>query len=144
LAPVPLCAVGLDPCGITLRDSRGKSGHLPWQKVRAICVASIGGPDGAGGSAARLILDLIIGGGDTPGGRIPCIRLSGEGLAIPQLQGEPSPRRAFQRLVATVLKATGAAAHPSREACLGLPAFPAFPDLASYETDLLARLPAHR
>ena len=61
-------------------------------------------------------------------------------MAIPQLQKEPSPLRAFQRLVATILKTTGATAHPSREACLGVPGFSAFPNLMAYEADLLPRL----
>jgi hypothetical protein len=65
-------------------------------------------------------------------------------LAIPQLQSEPSPLRAFQRLVATILKATGATAHPSREACLGVQGFPAFPDLTAYEADLVPRLSIDR
>ena len=63
-------------------------------------------------------------------------------MAIPQLQTESSPVRALQRLVATILKATGATPYPSRDACLGLGGFPAFPDLAAYEADLVVRLPS--
>ena len=44
--------------------------------------------------------------------------------------------------MATILKATGAAPHPTRDACLGLHGFPTFPDLAAYEADLLVHLPA--
>lgn len=141
LAPVPVRAVGIDARGLTLQDRQGRTGHLPWQKVTAVCVASIGESQAADQAVGTLILDLIMGPPSTPpDGRIRCIRLSIADLAIPQLQGEPSPLRGFQRLVATVLKATGAAAHPSREACLGLHGFPAFPDLAAYEADLVARL----
>jgi len=71
--------------------------------------------------------------------QIRCIRLSSTELHIPQLQNEPSPLRAFQRLVATILKATRATSHPDRESCLGLRGFPSFPDLAAYEADLLSR-----
>jgi membrane associated rhomboid family serine protease len=145
LAPVPARAVGIDARGLTLQDRRGGTGHLLWQKVTAVSVATIGQPQVADQAAETLILDLIMGSSlSPPDGRIRCIRLSINDLAIPQLQSEPSPLRAFQRLVATILKATGATAHPSREACLGLNGFPTFPDLAAYEADLVPRLSIDR
>jgi hypothetical protein len=141
LAPVPVRAVGIDARGLTLQDRRGGTGHLPWQKVTTVSVASIGQPEGADRVAETLVLDLILASNATPGGgRIRCLRLSMSDLAIPRLQAEPSPIRAFQRLVATILKATGATAHPSREACLGLRPFPSFPDLTAYEADLITHL----
>jgi hypothetical protein len=74
------------------------------------------------------------------GNAVRCVRLSVADLALPQLQAEPSPVRGLQRLVATVLKAAGATAYPTRDDCLGARGFPAFPDLASYETALVACL----
>lgn len=107
-------AVGLDPRGLTLQDRQGRTGHLPRQKVGGLSVACIGRPEAAEEQADSLILDLIIGPrGTPPDGPIRCIRLSSADLAIPQLQGEPS---------------------------LGLHGYPAFPDLAAYEADLLTRL----
>jgi hypothetical protein len=109
--------------------------------VTTVSVASIGQPGGEDQVAETLILDLILATSATPeNGRIRCLRLSLSDLAIPQLQAESSPIRAFQRLVATILKVTGATAHPSREACLGLRPFPSFSDLAAYETDLITHL----
>jgi len=135
-------AVGIDARGLTLQDRRGATGNMPWQKVTAVSVASIGRPPAPDNVADALILDLIMAPGPASAtdNRIRCIRLSGTDLAIPQLQNEPSPLRAFQRLVATILKATGAAPQPDRESCLGLQGFPSFPDLAAYEADLLSRL----
>ena len=142
LTPIPVRAVGIDARGLTLQDRRGATGQLPWQKVTAISVASIGRPPAPDNVADALILDLVM--APTPASatdnRIRCIRLSGTDLAISQLQNEPSPLRAFQRLVATILKATGAAPQPDRESCLGLQGFPSFPDLAAYEADLLSRI----
>ena len=141
LAPVPVRAVGIDARGLTLQDRRGGTGQLPWQKVTAVSVAGIGHPEGTDQVAETLILDLILASNAAPAdGRIRCLRLAISDLAIPQLQSEPSPLRAFQRLVATILKATGATAHPSREACLGLRPFPSFPDLTAYEADLITHL----
>jgi membrane associated rhomboid family serine protease len=141
LAPVPVTAVGIDARGLTIQDRRGRTGHVPWQKVTTVSVASIGQPGGEDQVAETLILDLILATSATPeNGRIRCLRLSLSDLAIPQLQAESSPIRAFQRLVATILKVTGATAHPSREACLGLRPFPSFSDLAAYETDLITHL----
>lgn len=140
LAAVLMRVIGIDVRGLTLQDRRGKAGCLPWKKVAAVSVAGIGRsaaerPDGA------LILDLITGPNTIRAdGRIRCIRLSIADLAIPQLQREPSRLRAFQRLVATILKATGAVPHPNRDACLGLNGFPTFPDPATYEDDLIPRL----
>ena len=142
LTPIPMRAVGIDARGLTLQDRRGATGNMPWQKVTAVSVASIGRPPAPDNVADALILDLIMAPGPASAtdNRIRCIRLSGTDLAIPQLQNEPSPLRAFQRLVATILKATGAAPQPDRESCLGLQGFPSFPDLAAYEADLLSRL----
>jgi len=141
LAPVPVCAVGLDARGLTLRDRQGGTGHLPWQKVTAVSAALVGQPKGRDDNLDRLILDLILASNGAPAnGRIPCLRFSIKDLTIPQLNNEPSALRGFQRLVATILKITGAAAHPSREACLGVPEFPTFADLTAYEGDLVTRL----
>jgi hypothetical protein len=71
---------------------------------------------------------------------VRCVRLSATELAIPQLQAEASPVRGFQRLVATILKATSASPYPTREDCLGLRGFPMFPDREAYETALIACL----
>jgi len=141
LAPVPVRAVGIDTRGLALQDRRGGKGHLPWQKITAVSVASIGQPEATDQAPDTPILDLILASNVTPAdGRIRCLRFSINDLAIPQLQSEPSPLRAFQRLVATILKATGATAHPSREACLGVHPFASFPDLAAYQADLVLRL----
>jgi hypothetical protein len=111
--------------------------------VTGISVANIGESSAPAGTPSHLILDLLIAQKSPPvDGTVRCIRLSREDLAIPQLQGEPSSLRRFQRLVATILKLTGAQAHPSREACLGASGFPAFPNLAAYEADLVTHLPA--
>jgi Tfp pilus assembly protein PilF len=141
LAPVPVHAVGINSRGLTLQVQRGKTGHLPWQKITAVSVASIGHPEVKDQAPEALILDLILNANGHPtDGQIRCVRLSVQDVDIPQLHNEPSPLRAFQRLVATVLKATGATAHPTREACMGLPRFPAFPNLMAYEADLVPRL----
>ena len=142
LLSVLMLAVGLDARGLQLQDRRGGTGLLPWTQVAGISVARIGNSDDTAQNADRLILDLLMAPKSTPAGPgVRCIRLSVKDLAIPQLQGEPSPLRAFQRFVATILKVTGAIPHPSREACLGLHGFPSFPDLVTYEADLVATLP---
>jgi membrane associated rhomboid family serine protease len=144
LAPAPVRAVGIDARGLMLEDRQGRTGHLPWQKVTALSVASIGQPGAVGQDPDALILDLIpASDASPPDGQIRCLRLSLNDLAIPQLQSEP-PLRALQRLVATILKAAGATPHPDREACMGLQGFPAFPDLAAYEADLVTRLSVDR
>lgn len=144
LAPISARAVGIDARGLHLQDRRGGTVHLAWQRVRAVSVASLGRPEATGPIVDSLILDLVIASNPTAAeDRTCCIRLSNRDLAIPQLQSEPSPLRAFQRLIATILKVTGATPHPSREACLGLQPFPVFPDVAAYEADLRARLAAH-
>jgi membrane associated rhomboid family serine protease len=145
LAPVPVRAVGINGRGLTIQDGRGGTGHLPWQKITAISVASLGQPASMEQAPDSLILDLVLASNGTPtDGRIRCVRFSMRDLAIPQLQDEPSALRAFQRFVATILKATGAAAHPSREGCLGVPGFPAFASLAAYEADLVTHLSIDR
>jgi membrane associated rhomboid family serine protease/Tfp pilus assembly protein PilF len=142
LVAVSMQAVGIDGRGLQLQSRTGGSGRLPWQQVVAVSVASIGMPD-TGAPADSLILDLLMSPKSTPEGAVfHAVRLSPQDLAIPQLQTEPSPVRAFQRFVATVLKTTGAVPHPSRDACLGLRGFPNFSDLAAYEADLLVRLPS--
>ncbi len=143
LVPIPMRAVGIDARGLHLQDRGGKTGHLGWQQVTGISVATIGDYRAPGEAPGHLILDLLMAQKSPPvDGTVRCIRLSLEDLAIPQLQGEPSPLRGFQRLVATILKTTGAQAHPNREACLGATGHPAFPNLAAYEADLVVRLPA--
>lgn len=141
LAPVLVHAVGINGRGLTLQVRRGKTGQLQWEKIAAVSVARIGRPEAKDHPPDALILDLILSANALPtDGQIRCLRLSAQDVDIPQLQNEPSPLRAFQRLVATVLKATGATAHPSREACMGVPRFPAFPNLMAYEADLVPRL----
>jgi hypothetical protein len=136
-------AVGIDARGLHLQDRRGKTGLLDWRRVAAVSVGRIGGPDAADPAADPLILDLFTAPRSTPAGaEFRCVRLTLQDLAIPQLQGEPSPLRGFQRLVATVLKASGAAAHPSREACLTLQGLAVFPNPGDYEADVVARLTA--
>ena len=143
LVPIPMRAVGIDARGLHLQDRGGKTSHLIWQHVKGVSVATIGGSPAPGEAPSHLILDLLMAQKTPPAdGVIRCIRLSVQDLAIPQLQNEPSPLRGFQRFVATILKTTGGCAHPNREACLGVPGFPAFPSLATYEADLLTHLPA--
>ncbi len=142
LVPIPMRAVGIDAGGLHLQGRGGKTSHLAWQQVKGISVANIGGSSTPGEASSHLILDLLMAQKSLPAdAEVRCIRLSIQDLAIPQLQGEPSLLRGFQRLVATILKTTGACAHPNREVCLGVPGFPAFPSLAAYEADLLTRLP---
>jgi len=136
-------AVGIDARGLHLQDGQGRTGLLAWQRVSAVAVGKIEGPEAADRVADPLILDILTAPRSTPAGsEFRCVRLSPKDIAIPQLQGEPSPVRALQRLVATVLKATGATAHPSREACLTLQGLTPFPNLAAYEADVVARLTA--
>src|SRR5574337_579253 len=66
LAPAPVRGVGIDARGLMLEDRQGKTGHLPWQKVMALSVASIGQPGGAGQDPDALILDLITGSDASP------------------------------------------------------------------------------
>jgi membrane associated rhomboid family serine protease len=146
LAPAPMRAIAVETRGLRLQSVAGKVGQLPWQSVVAVAVARIGVPAPAEQSAEGLILDLVMapqaaGAEDV----LRCVRLTATEVAIPQLQAEASPVRGFQRLVATILKATGASPYPTREDCLGLRGFPAFSDVDSYETALLAclRLATH-
>jgi hypothetical protein len=104
-------------------------------------VARIDDPSRAEPRGDNLILDLLMAPKATPEGDVVrCVRLTDQDLAIPQLQGEPSAVRGFQRLVATVLKTTAATPYPSRDDCLGLRGFPTFPDVGAYEAALLACL----
>jgi hypothetical protein len=141
LAPVAARVVGIDSRGLTLQDARGGKGLLSWQRVSAVAVGSIREPDDAG--TPDLLLDLIV---DTSpaseGEPIRCIRLKSDDVLLPQLQGEPSPLRAMQRFIVTILQASGATPIPGRDECLGLHGFPTFPDMAAYETDLARRLAA--
>ena len=146
LAPASMRAVGIETRGLRLQNRAGKIGQLPWQSVVAVAVARIGSPVPTEQSVEGLILDLVMAPASTPDGDvIRCVRLDATDLAIPQLQAEASPVRGFQRLVATILKASGASPYPTREDCLGLRGFPAFVDVGAYETALLAclRLAAH-
>lgn len=141
--PILMRAVGIDARGLHLQDGQGRTGLLAWQRVSAIAVGKVEDPEAADRIADRLILDILTAPRSTPAGaEFRSVRLSPQDLAIPQLQGEPSPVRALQRLVATILKATGATAHPSREACLSLQGLAPFSNLAAYEADLVARLTA--
>jgi hypothetical protein len=140
LAPVSMRAVGIDARGLRLQNPDGKTGVLLWQTLAGVSVARIGDP-GAGHPGDDVFLDLLMAAKATADGDVVrCIRLNGADLAIPQLQAESSAVRRFQRLVATILKTTGATAYPSREDCLGARGFPTFPDLAAYETALVACL----
>jgi membrane associated rhomboid family serine protease len=141
LAPAAMRAIGIETRGLRLQNRAGKIGLLPWQSVGGVAVARIGVPAPAEQSVEGLILDLVMapqagGAGDV----VRCVRLAATELAIPQLQAEASSVRGFQRLVATILKASGANPYPTREDCLGLRGFPAFPDLPAYETALMACL----
>jgi len=141
LAPASMRAVGIETRGLRLQNRAGKIGQLPWQSVVAVAVARIGSPAPSEQSVEGLILDLLMAPASTPDGDVVrCVRLGATDLAIPQLQAEASPVRGFQRLVATILKATGARPYPTREDCLGLQGFPAFPDLEAYESALIACL----
>ena len=141
LTPVAMRAVAIDAHGLRLQNREGKTGHLPWQGITGVSVARIDDPSRAEPPGDTLILDLLMAPTATPEGDVVrCVRLTDQDLAIPQLQGEPSAVRGFQRLVATVLKTTGATPYPSRDDCLGLRGFPTFPDVGAYETALLACL----
>jgi Tfp pilus assembly protein PilF len=141
LIPVAMRAVAIDARGLRLQNREGKTGHLPWQGITGVSVARIDDPSRAEPLGENLVLDLLMGPKATPEGDVVrCVRLTDQDLAIPQLQGEPSAVRGFQRLVATVLKTTGATPYPSRDDCLGLRGFPTFPDVGAYETALLACL----
>jgi membrane associated rhomboid family serine protease len=141
LAPVSMRAVDIETRGLRLQNRAGKIGQLPWQSIVAVAVARIGSPAPTKQSAEGLILDLVMAPQPAREGNVVrCVRLTVADLAIPQLQAEASPVRGFQRLVATVLKATGATPYPTREDCLGLRGFPAFSDLGAYEAALEACL----
>jgi len=141
LAPAPMQAIAVETRGLRLQSRAGKVGQLPWQSVVAVAVARIGVPSPAEQSVEGLILDLVMAPQATGAEDVVrCVRLTATELAIPQLQAEASPVRGFQRLVATILKATSASPYPTREDCLGLRGFPAFSDVNSYETALLACL----
>ncbi len=140
LAPVSMRAVAMDTRGLRLQSPEGKIGQLPWQSVTGVSVARIEDP-AAGASGPLLVLDLLMAAKSTPEGEVVgCVRLTGEDLALPQLQNEASPVRGFQRVVATILKVTGATAYPSRDDCLGLRGFPTFSDLEAYEGALVVCL----
>jgi membrane associated rhomboid family serine protease len=141
LIPVAMRAVAIDARGLRLQNREGKTGHLPWQGITGVSVARIDDPSRAEPRGDNLILDLLMAPKATPEGDVVrCVRLTDQDLAIPQLQGEPSAVRGFQRLVATVLKTTAATPYPSRDDCLGLRGFPTFPDVGAYEAALLACL----
>jgi len=146
LAPVSMRVVDIETRGLRLQNRAGKVGQLPWQSIVAVAVARIGSPAPTEQTVEGLILDLVM--SPQPareGDVVRCVRLTATELAIPQLQAEASPVRGFQRLVATILKATGAAPYPTREECLGARGFPAFSDVGAYEAALVAclRLAAH-
>jgi membrane associated rhomboid family serine protease len=137
LVPIAMRAVGIDARGLHLEDHDGKTGRMPWQEVAGLAVASLGD---ATSDPSLLVVDLLMGPLPATGVEIQTVRITGADLAIPQLASEP-PLRAVQRLVATILKTSGATPFPNREACLGTRGFPEFPDLAAYEADLIAQLP---
>ena len=144
LTPTPAGAVGLDAKGITLQDRKGRAGRVAWSGVTGLSVGAIGGPVTTDEEAHRLVLDLLTApDSNHANGQPRCIRLTLKDLSIPQLKSETSPLRAFQRLVATILKMTSATPYPSRDACVGVAGFSSHPDLAAYEADLLSRLPPH-
>ena len=141
LAPAPMRAVAIETRGLRLQNRAGKIGQLPWQHIVAVAVARIGVSAPTEQSVEGLILDLVMAPQPTAAGDVVrCVRLSATELAIPQLQAEASPVRGFQRLVATILKATSASPYPTREDCLGLRGFPMFPDREAYEIALIACL----
>jgi membrane associated rhomboid family serine protease len=141
VAAIPVEAVGIDAKGLALQDRQGKASRLAWSKITGLSVGAVGGPVGSDEEAARLVLDLVMGpNAHADGAAVRSVRLTARDLAIPQLQAEPSPLRAFQRLVATILKLTNTTPYPSRDACLGVGGFATFPDLAAYEADLAFRI----
>jgi membrane associated rhomboid family serine protease/Tfp pilus assembly protein PilF len=141
LAPTSMQAVGIDARGVRLKSRAGTAGLLQWQQIVGISTARIEGPAATEQPGDHLVLDLLMAPESAPDGEVVrCVRLSGQDLAIPQLQNEPSPLRGFQRFVATALKASSATPYPSREECLGLQGFATFSDLAAYEAALLTRL----
>ena len=141
LIPVSMRAVEIETRGLRLQNREGKNGLLPWQNIAGVSAARIGDPAATEQSGDQVVLDLLMAPKSTPDGEVVrSVRLTGRDLAIPQLQNEPSAVRGFQRLVATILKATGATPYPSRDDCLGLRGFPTFPDLAAYEATLLTHL----
>jgi hypothetical protein len=141
LLPVSMRAVDIDARGLRIQNRAGKTGHLAWPSVAGIAVARIGNPGATDPSGDELILDLLTAPKSNPEGEVVrCVRLTGSDLALPQLLSEPSPVRRIQRLVATMLKATGATPYPSREDCLGLRGFPTFADLEEYENALVTCL----
>ncbi len=130
LVAVSMRAVGLDARGLQLQARSGGTGRLAWQHVAAVSVVCIGAPESPELIVDHLILDLLMAPTSTPTGpTVHGVRLSVKDLAIPQLQGTTPAVRAFQRVVATILKATSATPYPCREACLGLQGFSSFPDL---------------
>ena len=141
LIPVAMRAVAIDARGLRLQNREGRIGHLPWQGITGVAVARIDDPSSPEPHGNNLILDLLMPPKATPEGDVVrSVRLTDQDLAIPQLQGESSAVRGFQRLVATVLKTTGATPYPGRDDCLGVRGFPTFPDVGAYETALLACL----
>lgn len=141
LVPISMRAVGIDGRGLHIVDQDGKAGRLPWQEVAALSIASVGGPSAQSDPVAtHLILDMLMAPLGPGEAEVQCIRVAGPDLAIPQLQSEP-PVRAAQRLAATILKVANATPYPSREECLGVRGFAVYPDLETYEADLLGRLP---
>ncbi len=141
LVAVSMRAVGLDARGLQLQAHSGGTGRLAWQHVAVVSAACIGAPETPDMLADHLVLDLLMAPTSTAAGlTVHGVRLTWKDLAIPQIEGITPAVLAFQRLVATILKASGAAPYPSREACLGLQGFPTFPDPAAYEADLLAFL----
>ncbi len=141
LVAVPVRAVGIDARGISLEDRHGRSGRLEWRGVKAVSVGKVAGMAAGDAAAESLLLDLVLTARTTPAGaEFRCARIAVQDIALPQLQNEPSPTRAFQRLVATILKATGAVAYPGRDVCVTLKDLPVAPHLGAYEADLLARL----
>jgi membrane associated rhomboid family serine protease len=141
LEPTPAGALGVDAKGITLQDRQGKTGRVAWSDVIGVSVGAVGGSVANDADTSRLVLDLLTAPNSHPDhSRARCIRLTTKDLLIPQLQSETSTLRAFQRLVATILKLTGATPYPSRDACVGVAGFASHPNLAAYESDLLTRL----
>jgi hypothetical protein len=109
--------------------------------VVGVSVAQIGSSPGVD-VPGTVLLDLILAPdpASPADGRIRCVRLASTDLALPQLQAEPSPFRAAQRLAATILKVSGATPYPDRDSCVGRLPAASYVDLPAYEADLLARL----
>ena len=124
--------VGLDSAGIVLAVE-GRKKRLPFDRVKAVAVASVDGLS----DRPVIVVDLVLNWMSLTAEPLRLIRLRSDGFDPRSLvSGKSDPLDALRSLSRTLLHHSDAAPLPDLQSVSGMP-FAAFPSLADYQRDVL-------